>query len=95
MKRPPRFLRAAVRAATEGKSGQMMAFRRAESGPYSISVVPVPVSEVANAVRCLPARFINQRGNGVTEECLRYIRPLIIGEVPVPYEGGIPVHFSL
>ena len=32
------------------------------------------------SVRTLPAEYINERGNNVTDECCRYLLPLIRGE---------------
>ena len=34
-------------------------------------------------------------GNGVTEACISYLRPLIMGEVSPEYKDGLPVHCIL
>ena len=46
-------------------------------------------------MRSVPREMINERGNNVTDECLKYILPMIRGEVYGEYENGIPVHFVL
>ncbi len=84
----------AARCATNGVSGSMITTVRAED-KYEISFVPRDVSEIANKVRAVPREFINERGNYVTEECLDYIKPLIIGEVTPMYKDGLPVHLII
>ncbi len=86
--------KAAVEAAANGKTGNMMIFVREIEDPYKIAVASADIQAIANAVRSVPREFINERGNNVTEECLRYIAPLIIGEPEQVYEGGMPKHFS-
>ena len=39
--------------------------------------------------------FINAEGNHVTDECCKYLLPLIQGEVKCKYENGLPVHIVL
>ncbi|MBO5286759.1 MAG: 6-phosphofructokinase [Clostridia bacterium] len=83
-----------VRMAIDGKNGIMSTFVR-EDGEYGIEISFVPVSEVANKVKSVPMEYINEKGNNVTEECIRYIAPLVCGEVQKRYENGLPVHFKL
>ena len=61
---------------------------------YEIYFEALDVASIANAVRSVPQEYINAEKNGVTEACLRYLAPLVVGELPVPYKNGIPVHFS-
>jgi 6-phosphofructokinase 1 len=49
---------------------------------------------IANRTKFVPKHFINERGNHVTDECLRYILPLIEGESYPEYKMGLPVFFS-
>ncbi len=86
---------AAVAAAVSGVSGHMMAMKRREGAEYAIDFVSNPVAEVANQIRYVPDEFITPDGNNVTDECLRYILPLIQGEHPVRYEKGLPVHLVI
>lgn len=86
--------KAAVKNAESGASGKMMCFER-KQGDYGVDCVPRDVCEIANMIRFVPREFINERGNNVTDECLRYILPLIYGEVSPIYKNGLPVHFVI
>ncbi len=85
--------RSAVWYAASGETGRMMIFTRLDSEKYEVCIDSADISGIANAVRSVPRHYINERGNGVTKECLSYIAPLIIGEPPLVYEGGLPKHF--
>jgi 6-phosphofructokinase 1 len=86
--------KAAAEYATDGATGKMMTFVRSEGEAYKIGIAASDISGIANAVRSVPRNYINERGNGVTQECLNYIAPLIIGEPKIVFEGGLPKHFS-
>ena len=86
--------RHAVRYATFGESGKMMIFTRLEGDRYKVCVDSADIADIANAVRSVPREYINERGNNVTEQCLAYIAPLIVGEPEIIYENGLPKHFS-
>ena len=86
---------AAVRAAEEGTTGRMMNFVRTSSDPYKVECSNEDISKIANKVRVVPDEFINAEGNNVTDECLRYIAPLIYGEPELKYENGLPVHYVI
>ena len=86
--------RHAVRYATFGESGKMMIFTRLEGDRYKVCVDSADIAGIANAVRSVPREYINERGNNVTEQCLAYIAPLIVGEPEIIYENGLPKHFS-
>ena len=72
-----------------------MGFDRVQGSEYAVSVSPKEIALAANAVRSVPRDFINEKGNGVTDECLRYIAPLILGERTPKYENGLPCHVIL
>ena len=87
---------AAVRAAMQGAAGgRMAAFRRRGTEPYEIDTICVPVEQVANQVKYVPREWINEAGNQVTDAALRYILPLVQGELPLRTADGLPLHFSL
>ena len=87
--------RAAVKAATAGKTGVMMTINREEIADYSVFFDCADISNIANGVKKVPAYFINEKGNGVTAECVNYLAPLIIGEVTPEYENGLPKHIII
>lgn len=66
----------------EGKSGVMVGFIRdvekeEAGGVYQMRVETIPIKEVMMYERTIPASYINQRGNDVTDEFIRWCRPLI------------------
>ncbi len=87
--------RAATDAAAAGMSCQMMTFKRAEGDEYSVTAEHHNVSEIANKTKHVPREFINSEGNGVTEECCRYILPLIVGESYPEYKDGMPEFLTI
>lgn len=86
----------AAELVLDGQSGIMAAFVRGKdaNGNYTVSVQGVDVRETANAVKKVPAEFINETGNGVNARCIDYLLPLIRGEVEPAYRDGLPIHFS-
>ena len=87
--------RAAIKAASEGVTRQMMTIERISTEPYEVEISHRDVSEIANKVKHVPTEFINERGNHITDECARYLLPLIQGELDVKYENGIPKHIII
>jgi 6-phosphofructokinase 1 len=87
--------RAAVQYAAAGMNGVMPAIRRLQSKPYVWDIVPVPLSEVANRERKMPADFISADGFHITRKCRTYLAPLIEGEAYPPYRGGLPDYVVL
>lgn len=86
---------AAVKAALNGQSGKMMVFRRVSEHPYNIRIESVDAAEVANHVKYFPIEWINEAGNDVTEDAIRYTLPLIQGEQNFHMKNGMPQHFIL
>ena len=82
---------AAASAAASGASGVMMVFVR-ECGEYSVRIESADISNIANAQKSVPDEYINAEGNGITEECIEYMLPLIQGEISPVYENGMPKH---
>lgn len=84
--------KAAAFAAAEGKSRVMMTIDREQKEIYEVSIGTVSVDEIANQTKLVPDNFINSEGNGVTDECIDYLLPLIQGEISTIYKDGLPVH---
>ncbi len=82
----------AVQSAEEGITGEMMCLSHLPAREYAVEITHRNVSEIANRTRYVPAEFINESGNGVTDECCRYLAPLIEGEVAPIWKNGLPVH---
>ena len=88
--------KAAVSAAEQGVSREMMVILRDnnEGEPYSSVFGHMDIDLIANRTKFVPKHYINERGNSVTDDCLRYILPLINGESYPEYNGGLPVFFE-
>lgn len=80
---------AAANKALSGNSGFMMSMIRGD-GEYSVSFEAKDVSTIANAVRCVPDEFINADHNDVSDSCIEYLKPLIVGEIAHTYTAGLP-----
>ena len=79
-----------VKAALNGASGKMVAFERLDGDDYQIDYVLKDVNVICNQEKCVPVAWITADGSDVTEDFIRYARPLIQGEVTVPTEDGVP-----
>lgn len=84
---------AGTEAVLSGKSGIMLGFLR--NGNYNVEIVENSVSEIANIERVVPEEYISKNGNDVTEDYIRYARPLIMGEPKLIFEDGLPKHIAL
>lgn len=71
----------AIKLAEEGISGVMISIIRTNSNPYKIKLSSVPFGEVALKIKPMDDKYINMRGNFVTGEYIKYIKPLI-GKIP-------------
>ncbi len=71
--------REALRAALDGEGGVMIGFVRdcTEDGSYRIHTERIPVRNVMLYERVVPDEYINERGNDVTDEFIKWCRPLI------------------
>ena len=84
--------KAAVFAALDGVSGEMMVFERLSDAPYSYRIGHRDVSRIANGIRSVPNDYITESGDGITERCCAYILPLIQGECDIVWKNGMPEH---
>jgi len=85
----------AVEAALNGVTGEMMIFVRTSNSPYTIEIKSAQIDLVANNENIFPKNWINENGNGITDEAIEYFLPLIQGEVTPVIKNGIPVHIIL
>ena len=83
-----------VTSAVAGATGVMVTAVRAD-GDYAITFSTSEIESIANAIKMVPDNYINAEGNDVTDECIDYILPLIMGEVDTKYEMGLPVHLTI
>lgn len=85
----------AVRLAETGVTGSMVIMKRTDNAPYTIAYDYAEIAGIANEAKSVPLEWINERGNDVTKELVDYIRPLIMGQVSLNYENGIPIYMDV
>lgn len=71
----------AIQLAEKGISGVMISIHRVNSSPYQVELKTVSLDEVALHIRPIDDKYINDQGNFVTDEYIKYIKPLV-GELP-------------
>lgn len=86
---------AAVKAAVAGENDKCVILLRGDSDQYSCETALVALSEIANGVKKLPREWVNEDGISMGFQFHRYALPLIQGEVPVPYDNGLPAFSRL
>ena len=87
--------RVAVRLGREGLSGKMARLIRTSDEPYQVEYSSVDIKEVANLEKKVPLQWINEARTGVTEEMMKYLSPLVQGEMSCRYKDGVPDYLVL
>ena len=81
---------AAVKAADEGDTGEMVIIKRLSDDPYQSTTDLRNVHKVSNVEKVVPREWITEDGTYVTDEFISYVRPLIQGDVSPVMVDGIP-----
>lgn len=84
--------KAAVENAVNGITDKMVAFERSydASGKYCCNIKLVDLTLCANTEKKVPLEWINAEGNGLKQEYLDYLLPLLQGEPALARESGLP-----
>ena len=69
--------------------------RNEDGGAYYATFGMADIAGIANAIKTVPDSYINEQGNGITQQGIAYLLPLISGEVSPKYENGLPVHVKI
>ena len=87
----------AVRQAVSGETGKMIAFEREYiDGKYHCRYAAIPLTAVANVEKKIPAEWINAEENGLTQEFIDYVRPLVQGRPDYPMiDDAMPRYANL
>ena len=85
----------AVEAAKSGESGKMMVIVRDETQEYSYHIEAASIEGIANFEKKVPLDWIINDGSYVSDEFIKYCRPLICGDVHIVKKNGLPVHFRI
>lgn len=67
----------ACKYAIQGETGKMVGIKRLSTSPYKVEYILIPVKDVMLHEQTLPNEYINEQGNGVTQEFLDWCRPLL------------------
>lgn len=82
--------RKAVEIAASGQNGYMATILRQSDAPYTIRFDQVLLQDVANSERKFPAAWISESRVDVTDDFIRYAKPLIGYEWPsIPVVDGV------
>lgn len=84
----------AVKYSTHGCTGFMVGIKRLGNNPYKIETYKVEASKVANNTKYFPKEWIISEGNHITANAIEYITPLIMGELSLIMEEGIPKYLD-
>ncbi len=85
----------AVRAAKNGKTAQMAVIIREADEPYSYKTDTADIKGIANVEKVIPQEWIINDGTYVSEEFIKYARPLIEGQADLVTKNGLPVHLKI
>ena len=85
---------AAVKAAFEGESGRVVVLKRISDDPYMCITETHDVHDIANIEKKVPLEWITD-DDYVTDELIRYIRPLIQAELSPIMVDGLPRHLNV
>jgi len=87
--------RNAVNLATDGQNGVMSTLTRVPGSDYKVTYGAADISGIADKEKKVPESWITSEGNGVTEDMINYLTPLVQGELSCKYENGIPKYIVL
>ncbi len=82
---------AAVEKALAGETDIMTTIVRNSDDPYDWEIGTTSLMSVADQTKLVPAEWINADQNGVTEEFIRYVAPLL-GKTPPQVPMDIPAY---
>ena len=86
----------AVEEAVKGTTGYMVAFhRQMDDGKYRCELTLVPLASTANYEKKIPLAWINDEHNGMKQEFIDYVLPLIQGEPKLPLVHSLPRYARL
>lgn len=80
-----------VQAALNKETGKMISFIRESDAPYSLVCGLEDVDRICNKEKTVPLTWITGEGTDLSEDFLKYVKPLVKGNVQIPAdEDGLP-----
>ncbi len=83
----------AVEFALEDNTNIMVGIKRINDKPYIVDYIKIPVGEVANKEKVIPASMFTK--TGMAKSFYDYMYPLIDGEMPVRFQNGVVKTFKI
>ena len=83
----------AVEAAVNGLSGVMITLKRLSNEPYIVRYDIGDLSQIANKEKTVPLEWITKNGTDVSQEMIDYLRPLVLEDITMPLDKGLPHYF--
>ena len=81
----------AVERACNGETDVMITIQRKSSEPFVFETETTSLMSVADQTRLVPTEWINERQNGVTQEFVDYVKPLMQG-LDEPQAPALPAY---
>lgn len=79
--------------STDGKfTGKMVGLVRKDIPTYDVDFEAFDAVEVANQVKGFPTEWILPNYKGISEDAIKYLKPLIVGSPTVIYKDGVPAY---
>ena len=85
----------ASKAADDGKTGMMVTIEVVNREPYQVTYNIYDIHAIANVERPVPAEWITKDGTDLSDEYIKYARPLIMGELQPVMVDGLPRHLVM
>ena len=85
-----------MKAAFNGRTAEMSVIRRIfDNSEYVYSVEMADIKSIANIEKTVPSEWIVNDNTYVSDEFIKYARPLIMGEMNIIYKNGLPMHLKI
>lgn len=81
-----------MRSCDKAFTGKMVGLVRKDVPEYDVDFIAVDAIEVANQVKGFPQEWIKPNYQGISEEAVKYLEPLIKGSPTVYYKDGVPAY---
>ncbi|MBR0461697.1 MAG: 6-phosphofructokinase [Erysipelotrichaceae bacterium] len=81
-----------MRSCNKEFTGKMVGLVRKDVPEYDVDFIAVDATEVCNKVKPFPSEWIKPNYQGITEEAVRFLEPLIKGSPTVLYKNGVPAY---
>ena len=73
----------------------MVTLERVSNDPYEVAYGYAEIKHIANEARSIPLDWISPSRNDIEQPLIDYLAPLIVGEMPITYQNGLPVYMDV